>query len=33
MDQGAWCDEELTMAWERYMQTEGLTAGAAAWPA
>jgi hypothetical protein len=25
MDQGAWCDEELTMAWERYMQTEGLS--------
>jgi hypothetical protein len=33
MDQGAWCDEELTMAWERYMQTEGLAAGAAARPA
>jgi hypothetical protein len=25
MDQGAWCDEEQTMAWERYMQTEGLS--------
>jgi hypothetical protein len=24
MNQGTWCDEELTMAWERYMQTEGL---------
>jgi hypothetical protein len=25
IDQGAWCDEELTMAWERYMQKEGLS--------
>jgi hypothetical protein len=25
MDQGPWCDEESTMAWERYMQTEGLS--------
>ena len=25
MGQGAWCDEEQTMAWERYMQTEGLS--------
>jgi hypothetical protein len=25
MDQGAWSDEEQTMAWERYMQTEGLS--------
>jgi hypothetical protein len=25
IDQGAWCDEELTMALERYMQTEGLS--------
>ena len=24
LGQGPWCDEELTMAWERYMQTEGL---------
>ena len=24
MDQGAWCDEEHTMAWKKYMQTEGL---------
>ena len=24
MDQGPWYDEELTVAWERYMQTEGL---------
>ena len=23
--QGPWCDEELTMAWEVYMQTEGLS--------
>jgi len=23
MDQGAWSDEEQTIAWERYMQTEG----------
>jgi hypothetical protein len=25
MDQGAWSDEEQTMAWERYMQTEGFS--------
>ena len=25
LGQGPWCDEELTMAWERYMQTEGLS--------
>ena len=25
MDQGAWCDEEQTIAWERYIQTEGLS--------
>ena len=25
MNQGAWSDEEQTMAWERYMQTEGLS--------
>ena len=25
MDQGAWSDEEQTIAWERYMQTEGLS--------
>jgi hypothetical protein len=25
LGQGLWCDEELTMAWERYMQTEGLS--------
>jgi len=25
MNQGAWSEEEQTMAWERYMQTEGLS--------
>jgi hypothetical protein len=25
LGQGPWCDEELTMAWERYLQTEGLS--------
>jgi hypothetical protein len=25
LGQGPWCDEELTMAWERYMQKEGLS--------
>jgi hypothetical protein len=25
MDQGAWSDEEQTMAWERYLQPEGLS--------
>jgi hypothetical protein len=25
LGQGPWCDEELTMAWERNMQTEGLS--------
>jgi hypothetical protein len=25
MSQGPWCDDEVTMAWERYMQTEGLS--------
>jgi hypothetical protein len=25
LDQGPWCDVELTMDWERYMQTEGLS--------
>jgi len=25
MSQGPWCDEEVTMAWEWYMQTEGLS--------
>ena len=25
MGQGPWCDEEMTIAWERYMQTEGLS--------
>jgi hypothetical protein len=25
LGQGPWCDEELTTAWERYMQTDGLS--------
>jgi hypothetical protein len=29
LGQGPWCDEESTMAWERYMQTEGLSQCAA----